>query len=615
MGISRKRLAPGSVIPLFPDEPTELAPREPPNLEHCDLLGIDTETYDPNLETHGPGFIRNNATCVGVSMADGEESWYFPFKHNRGNCEWNVESWLQDVLRENRHYVFCNAHYDVEALWSIDAVPCGRWSDISVIQALLDEEFKPGYGLDAISTFWTGEGKDEGGLLSAAASLGCKTAKEAKKIIFLLHGGSVSQYAKIDAERTLASYVRQIKKVGELGLDTVLDLEENLLGLTWQMRLKGVPFDVTGAEMLRDQYVTHEYILTRRLWAEAGMNINVWSERDIAKYCRKNSLIYPTTDKGNPSFTGDFLDKHRNPTLRIIAEIRKYEKMRRDFIESWLDFASYDGRIHPRWMQTMTEDGGTRSGRMASSDPNLQQVPVRDPDHGPRLRSLFLADGKWGKYDYQAQEIRIAIHFAARTNCTGVDRIVKQYNDDPAFDFHGFVARMAGIARTPAKTLALGTLYGMAPDKTVSSLGMERTDAQIAYDSYFQMAPYFKELAQIAMNRAESRGYVTTFLNRRRRFPDGKNAHKALNAVVQGTGADLTKAAMWKVYNELGDVPLIQAHDELGYSTRDLKHATAIKEVMEGALPFTVPMLVEPSLTRTWNDNEKTDIPKRINRL
>lgn len=605
-------------MPLFPDESTEVIPREPPNLEHCDLLAIDTETYDPQLETHGPGFIRKNgAFCAGVSMADGQESWYFPIAHSRGNCEWDVKSWLQDVLLENRRYVFCNAHYDVEALWSLDAVPGGRWSDISISQALIDEEFKPGYGLDAISTFWTGEGKDEGGLLNAAATFGCKTAKEAKKVIWLLHGGSVSQYAKVDAERTLASYVRQAKKVDELGLDTVLDLEENLLGLTWQMRLKGVRFDKERAQELWKQYSEHENALTQVLWKKHRVNINPWSEKDIKKYCYSKGISdYDKTPKGGLSFTGTWLEKQKEPVLKAVAEIRTLGKMRRDFIESWLDF-EVDGFIHPRWMQTMTEAGGTRSGRMASANPNLQQVPVRDPDHGPLLRSLFLpAEGQqWGKFDYQAQEIRIAVHFAARSGCYGVESIVKQYNDNPAFDFHSHVAKMAGIARTPAKTLALGTLYGMAPKKTVRSLGMNEIDAQSAYNAYFEMAPYFKQLAEKAMDRAKSRGYVTTFLNRRRRFQEDQNIHKALNAVVQGTGADLTKAAMWKVYDELKHVPLVQAHDELGYSVKGLAQAMEIKEVMEHALAFVVPMLVEPSLAHTWNNNETTDIPKRINEL
>ncbi len=589
-----------NTLPLFCSPPTAGIPTEPPNLEDVSILGVDTETDDPRMEDLGPGFIRKDATILGVSMATEDAQWYFPMNHMTDNCKWDVKSWLQDTLLGDRKYVFCNAHYDIEALWSIDAVPGGSWADISLTQALIDEEFEGGYSLDNISTSYLGVGKEIDGLLQAGAELGCGDIASTMKRLRYMAGGTVAPYAETDARRTLDVYLKQIPVIDEWYLSDLLAMEERLLGLTWLMRLRGVKLDMEKAESMRLSYQAHETKLLSQLYQMTGMYVDAWSTKSVCKLCEKYSIKWPETDAGNPSFKGDWLDNHENPALRIVAEIRSYGKMRRDFIEKWMMYA-VNGRIHARWKQTMTEDGGTRSGRMASSDPNLQQVPARDPIHGPALRSLFIPEKQWGKFDYQAQEIRIGAHFAKTSRCRGVDEIIEQYRENPLFDFHTFIANMANIERTPAKTLGLGAMYGMSAKKTMSSLNMSQDKAEWVYNEYHKTAPWVNELLTLAMDRAEKRGYVKTFLGRIRRFKGGKNTHKALNSVVQGTAADMIKKAVLDVWDEFDFVPLVVVHDEAGYDVEDAPEARAIADIMQSALKLEVPMIVEPTLGSSWN--------------
>jgi DNA polymerase I len=601
MAKGRKKVDTSRTRPLFFSGPTGDVPSEPPNLDGVVLLGVDTETNDPNMEERGPGFIRKDATILGVSIATEDDDWYFPMNHVSDNCTWNVQEWLQDEFRnERRKYVFCNAHYDVEALWSIDAVPAGPWTDISLIQALIDEEFEGGYGLDNIATYYLGKGKDTTGLLLAGADLGCGDLKATMKRLQYMPGNTVAPYARTDARVTLDAYLKQLPLIEEWELGDLLEMEEKLLGLTWLMRLRGVKFDMEKAESMRLAYITHETRLLGQLYEMTGQRVDVWSPKSICKICHKYGIKWIPTDAGNPSFKGDWLDTHENPALQLIAEVRKYSKMRSDFIESWMDF-SINGRIHARWKQTMTEDGGTRSGRMASSDPNLQQVPVRDKIHGPALRSLFIPERQWGKFDYQAQEIRIGAHFAKTSHCDGADEIVERYKKDPLFDFHTFIANMASIERTPAKTLGLGAMYGMGSKKTMASLNMSQDKAEWVYNEYHKAAPWVNKLLNLAMERAEKRGYVRTFLGRVRRFKNGNMTHKALNAVIQGTAADMIKKAVLDVWYIMDIVPLVVVHDEAGYDVADDIEARDIADHMERALDLEVPMIVEPTLGSSWN--------------
>lgn len=585
-------------LPLF-DLPNDWRPpREPPNLDGVTIMAVDTETRDPRLLTHGPGFTRGESHPIGASIATDHAAWYFPFRHPEDNCEWQVEAWLQDVFSHHRQYVFCNAMYDVAALSIINAIPNGTWTDIGILQAILNEQFAPGYSLDAMSKYWLGTGKDESALNLALQTYGFQD----KSGLWALPARHVGQYATIDAVRTLETYNKQWPEIAREDLVGVIQLEEALLPLIWKMVSKGINFDwVHGAE-LYERFGEEARKLNEDIYIKAGMRVDPNSSKSIARYCFANGIAFNTTAKGNPSFTAEFLSEAKEPILASIGRMRRLEKMR-SFIEAWFDYRGSDGRIHPQWLTTMAEEGGTRSGRFASCDPNLQQVPIRDPEFGPQMRALWLPEEgkKWGKLDVQSQEIRIAVHYAFKAKCTGADEMVQAYCDNPRMDFHSRVAGMADVDRNSAKTISLGSLYGMSQKTLAHKLGFSQNHAHHVYHAYHAAVPFFQELAQTCLSTAADRGYVKTFLGRKRRFPDKANVHKALNAVVQGTAADQLKTMMLNVNEEMDLVPMVCVHDELGYSVESIEQLKRIGEIMETSLQFSVPMVVDCSIADTWN--------------
>jgi DNA polymerase-1 len=585
-------------LPLFDLPSSWTPPREPPNLDNVELMAIDTETYDPRLLTHGPGFTRGESRPVGASIATEDSSWYFPFDHPGDNCEWDVKRWLQETFAVNRRYIFCNAMYDVGALSIIDAIPQGEWADICIIQAMLNEQFQPGYSLDAMSRYWLGSGKDETLLNQALATYGFND----KGGISFLPARYVGQYADIDAMRTMQTYVCQWPHIEAEDLVGVLDLEEAILPIIWRMMKRGINLDWDRAAYLHDKWDKERKELFTNVSKMAGMAIDPGSSKSIARYCHASGITYRMTDKGNPSFTADWLAEATDPVLSAIARMRKIVKMM-GFIESWHEYRGKDGRVHPQWLTTMAEEGGTRSGRFASCDPNLQQVPIRDPEFGPEMRALWLPEPGmlWGKTDVQSQEIRIAVHYAFLMKCEGAVEMVEAYLKNPRLDFHQRVADIAGVDRNSAKTISLGSLYGMGQNKLAGRLGFSYDHAMSVYSQYHAAVPFVQDLSEKVSKVAIERGYVKTYLGRRRHFPNGENAHKALNSVVQGTAADQMKTMILNVEAELGVFPMVTVHDELGFSVESEEQLKEIAGIMENALEFKVPMVVDYSVSNTWN--------------
>jgi len=297
----------------------------------------------------------------------------------------------------------------------------------------------------------------------------------------------------------------------------------------------------------------------------------------------KLSLPYAKTEKtGSPSFTKNFLSNHNNPVVKSIAKAREINKAHTTFIDTILKH-QYRGRIHADINPIRSDQGGTVTGRFSYSNPNLQQIPARNKDLGPMIRSLFLPekDHKWGCFDYSQQEPRLVVHYAAETQpiCydQSVKNIVEKFKDNKV-DFHQTVADMANISRTQAKTINLGLFYGMGKAKLQAELGLNsREEAEDLFNQYHENVPFVRDLMNYTSNQAQSSGSIGTLLGRRCRFtkwePNRFGMHKpmdyveaektygrgrirraftykALNKLIQGSAADMTKKAMLDLYNE-----------------------------------------------------------------
>jgi DNA polymerase I-like protein with 3'-5' exonuclease and polymerase domains len=395
------------------------------------------------------------------------------------------------------------------------------------------------------------------------------------------------------------------------------------------MKFKGVRVNAEHASVLKKQLIAREEALLFDIKKETGIDIQIMAARSIAKMFDQLKLPYDKTEKSKePSFTKNFLQQHPHPLVQKIAQAREINKAHTTFIDSILKF-EHKGRIHADINQIRSDQGGTVTGRFSYSNPNLQQLPARNKDLGPMIRSLFLPDEgcTWGCFDYSQQEPRLVAHYAALYKFPSVYEVIDEYNNDSSTDFHQMVAEMAQIPRSQAKTINLGLFYGMGKTKLQAELGVSKEKAAELFEQYHAKVPFVKQLINAASNRAQERGQIRTLLGRLCRFhlwepnmfgmhkalpheealqehgPGIKRAmtYKALNKLIQGSAADMTKKAMVDLYKE-GIIAHIQIHDELDLSVESPEQAKRIIDIMENAVTLEVPNKVDYESGQTWGD-------------
>lgn len=619
------------------------SPSEFPNLSGVKRIGLDIETKDPELTTRGPGFIRGDADVVGIAMATDDCSWYFPFGHlGGGNLDRDIVcNYFRDILGDrDLNVVTANGIYELEGLWSLGIDVSGKLADIQIIEPLLDEEREIGYRLDDLCGLYLSTRKDEA-LLSAAAK---EYGIHEKHSLWKLPAKYVGTYAEYDAFSTLKIFDKQMERVRKEGLEEILTLELQLLPILWEMRRQGIPIDLEAATILQKDLGIEEENLKIKIKKDYGRNVDVWSGPDIAKMCESLQIKFPSTERGNPSFVSKWLDEHDHPFIELVAEQRQISKLKDTFVKNWIFKNQIKGRIHPQWKQLMSDEGGTRTGRMAASNPNPQQVPAgkkRDGTARPigaKIRGLFRSDtGMWFKGDYSQQEPRILTHFAAVCNYAGAEAAAMSYRTNPKMDFYKFMEELANINRRTAKDMYLGRCYGMGKNKLATKLNKSVEECEKILQDFDAKVPFVKEIADKCMQLAQTRGYVKTLCGRRRhfnyweprdayqmrkadRFADVRpmllkdaqakwstktlvrsGTHKALNAVIQGSAADMMKSAIVLGYHEQGRIPYITVHDELGGPVTDEKDAAEWQHIMEHCVTMNVPVLVEVKLGESWS--------------
>tara|TARA_R100001594_G_scaffold16149_2_gene33522 strand:+ start:4616 stop:6553 length:1938 start_codon:yes stop_codon:yes gene_type:complete len=637
--------------------PTEwVAPTEYPDLRSYDEIAIDLETRDPDLKKKGSGAVINNGEVVGIAVAVPSASWYFPIAHAEGpnSDRKKTLEWFKDILECPATKIFHNAMYDVSWIRNLGLKINGLIVDTMIACSLLDEN-RFSYTLNTLSWHHLSKGKNESALNKAAKERGL----DPKADMWRLPAMEVGAYAEKDAELTLELWQKLKKLIVEEDLQDIFNLETDLFPCLVDMRFLGVRVDVERAHELKRQLTLQEEMLLHKIKKETSIDTQIWAARSVEKVFQYLKLPYSRTEKtDSPSFTKNFLSNHSHPIIKMIAEARKINKINTTFIDTILDY-EYAGRIHAEINQIRSDDGGTITGRFSYANPNLQQIPARDPELGPQIRSIFIPEREhqWGCFDYSQQEPRLVAHYALKFKLPSVNPIADSYDTELSTDFHQIVADMAEIPRTQAKTINLGLFYGMGKAKLQAELGVSKEKANELFTKYHTRVPFVKQLTNKIMNVSQDRGKIKTLLGRRCRFPkyepilrgddwgkyvpaedhermlnlqemgeylkdeDGKIlkdkddkplknywhktgsrrafTYKALNKLIQGSAADMTKKAMLELYKEK-IVPHIQVHDELDISVEDNKQALKIKEIMESAVSLEVPNKVDYESGPNW---------------
>lgn len=606
-------------------------PEEYPNLKGAKEISIDLETYDPNLTTLGSGWPRKDGHIIGVAVAVSGGSWYFPVRHLNGR---NLDAkqtfnWLRKVCDDPTcTYIFHNAAYDVGWLKTENIHIAGRIADTMIVAPLLDEN-RFSYALNALGKDYLNERKDERMLQEGARSFGVN----AKSEMYKLPAALVGAYAEQDAALTLKlwEYFKGLIIREEIG--SIVDLELNVQRVTIAMRERGVRVDVEAAERIKLDLEKREKALLEGIKKEYGVAVDIWAAQSVAKAFDVAGLNYGKTEKtGAPSFGKTFLKNHSHHLPKAIVQARELNKARTTFIDTILKHET-NGRIHAEIHPLRSDEGGTVTGRFSYSDPNLQQIPARNAEIGPLIRSLFLPEqgDVWGAFDYSSQEPRLVVHYASLLDFDGARDFVEEYAKDARTDFHQLAADIVGVPRKQAKDINLGLFYGMGKNKLAASLGLDIEEAEQLFAKYHARVPFVKQLSDYTVNRATNKGVIRTLLGRRCRFDlwepmkyglfkpmPYKEAHaehgtsirraftyKALNRLIQGSAADQTKQAMVALYNE-GILPMIQVHDELDVSVSNEQQGKRIQEIMESCVELQVPSIVDAEFGPNWGQAKQT---------
>ena len=609
-------------------------PGELPDLSSRSVIAIDLETSDPNLRKLGPGWPRGDGKVVGIAVAADGWQGYLPIAHEGGgNMDKDmVLRWLQAQLKADNTKVYHNAQYDMGWLKQMGMKMNGGHYDTMMAASLIDEN-RMSYSLNAVSYDWLGKTKSEKLLKEAAKSFGLNPKSEMWRMPAMF----VGPYAEGDATLALELYHYIRGRCAAEQLEQIVDMEMRLLPMLVDMTMRGIRVDLEKADEVQRTVDARVDEMMLEIETHAGFEVSVWAANDIARAADKLGIEFPRTEKGAPSFTKEWLTAHPHKFMRDIAEVRRFSKVAGTFVEG-IKKHEHNGRIHSHINQVRSDDGGTVTGRMSMSNPNLQQIPARDPILGPMIRGLFLPEEgcRWGTIDYSQQEPRLTVHYADMWGqyrgrpLSGVSEIIEYYREDPNADFHQLVADITDIERKPAKEIGLGTVYGMGIALLAKKLGCSFDEAKALRGDFNKKLPFIKELSDAVKAKVEDPrggGKIRTLLGRVCRFDqwepakwgrhkamayeDAVAAHgphtllkraytyKALNKLIQGSAADQTKMAMVNLYEE-GVLPMLQVHDDLNFSYENVEDLHRYRKIMEDCVELSVPVVCDIEVGDTW---------------
>ena len=604
---------------FFSPQSEWLPPKNFPDLSDAKEIAFDLETKDTQLKSRGPGWMTNNGHIIGVAVAVDGWKGYYPIRHENGfNFDpGRVLKWTAKTLSTDAIKIAHNAVYDLGWLHAEGIKVNGPIVDTMSMATILNEN-KFSYALNSVGKDLLNEIKDESKLKQAAIDFGVDPKNEMYKLPAIF----VGDYAEQDADLTLRLYKTMRVMIDKESLSSVYKLEMQILPIVFEMMKRGVRVDVEQAHRYKKTFKNTEKKILDSIFKDTDIAVDIWAADSVAKVFDKLKIEYPRTEKTEkPSFTKDFLSKHEHPIAQKIVQAREFNKLQTTFLDTIFKHEK-NNRIHASIHQLRDGVSGTVSGRFSYSNPNLQQLPSRNPEIKKKIRGLFLPEegSVWGSFDYSQQEPRLATHYAFNLGCDGAEDVVNIYNKDPNADFHDIVSKIANISRTNAKTINLGLLYGMGVKKLAEELKFDKDLVKEFLAKFHKQIPFIKDLSNRVSQYANSTGYVATLKGRKCRFElweptsfgvfkalpydqakekygrhhalQRAGTYKALNRLIQGSAADQTKQAMVDLYNE-GMVPLVQIHDELTLSIDGSKETkNKIIDIMTNCVKLAVPSKV-----------------------
>lgn len=593
---------------LLPFE-TPAEPQAPPDLSAFRRVFFDTETT-------GLDWVRGDRP-VGLAVRAGGLSHYLPFAHRGGgNLDTGlVKRWAQRELR-GKQLVGFNTSFDTHMLrvWGVDLRTQGNtFHDVSHDGCLLDDHRpKSRLKLEHFAQDYLKEGKDNIGRPEHIADL---------------PGNIVAPYATRDVYLTEGLCDVFAPKIAAEDLGRVQALEDACIPVTVELESHGLPIDVERAEAWKVELTAIADRLIKELHRECGFACTPSKKPDMARLFQAAGLSYGRTPTGQPEFPAHVKYEASLKSTAIQLAYR-WEKVQHLLSKVIVPFTTrqVNGVLYPRYHQMLGEDGGTISGRYASSNPNGQNLLNKSKYKraygwlAEYTETKFLARdlvrperGVWVGADQKQVEYRVAAHYAFPY--PGGQALVQQYLDNPDLDQHVYVQGLIhpfrrDTTRDEAKAPGFARLYGGGTGTVASNLNIDDVEAQVIVDAYDRAFPAYRELFYEVKRVAEHRGYVRTFLGRRSRFKGSPGrremTHKSLNCICQGTGADLAKQALVAAYEHrkaLGLTMRVTEHDAQG---GDLEGPVKPYHDLlnEQRMALRVPIMWDVKTGRTWAETK-----------
>lgn len=612
-----------------------------PELTSIKRVCLDIETYDPFLKTRGPGFVYMGTHSHDVSIKDGAsfvvgvaaawrtesgrvDSLYLPWRHTKGENT-NIEqskAFFIDLDKRGVEIIGANIHYDLEGLRSdgLEFRNCQK-RDIQIAEFLIKDTTNS-YSLEKLTEKYLPNRKKSTEELRQHAK---EFIGERADVYLNMHNLPVyivEQYARNDAELTLEIYEQQFPILQKDGLMNAFILECDLIDYVQDVRWKGIRIDIEKAEKVYVELQLKCQECVNRLEILSGnKNFNLWAQSDIGKAADKLGLEYPRTLKDNASFSASWMAYRPEPFWQYLYQARVLDRSGSVFVKSKILDLVHNGRLYYQLTQVRGEVGGTVSARFASRNPNMQQIPSRNKEMAKKIRSLFLPEEgeTWVSVDESQAEIRATVHYAKLLGLPGADECVEQYTNEPNTDYHQWVADLTNISRREAKTITFAILYGAGKAKIASELGVNEERAKEVLELYHNKLIFARPLSERCRSVAGSRGFIKTILGRKRHFDlfgpriwtlgikpklyqdaikefgpyvQRYYIHKALNALIQGSCADIHKLSIRNLYRQKLPLCILPIHDELNFSVLYMADVHNIKDTILNSYQLKVPRQV-----------------------
>ena len=580
-----------------------------PFLEKAGLVGFDTETT---------GLEPMTAKLVGMSFAFGDSAWYLPLAHEYPGAPEQVG--VQRALEILRGWLESERHAKVGQNLKFDAHILANHG--IALRGVAHDTVLEAYVLEVQ------ERRDLDSL--AARHLGWKnvtydevTGKGANRISFAnVDIARATEYAAEDADCALSLHARLYPKItGDDKLRFVYEkIEVPVMPVLFRIERNGVLLDAAKLDAQSHELGKEMLATEQKAYEAAGQPFNLSSPKQLGEilFVRQKLPVKKKTPKGQPSTDEDVLAELAldYPLPKLLLEYRGLAKLKSTYTDKLPRMVdAKTGRVHTTYSQA-----GAVTGRLASNDPNLQNIPIRTPQ-GRRRREAFIAPpgSKIVSADYSQIELRIMAHLSEDKGLRHAFEHGHDVHQATAAEVFGVpLDKVSKDERRTAKVINFGLIYGMSAFGLAQNLGLERATAQAYIESYFSRYPGVKKFMDGTREKARADGYVETVFGRRLRLPEissGSPARRqaaeraAINAPMQGTAADLIKMAMVSVQNWLDERKLrtlliMQVHDELVLEVPEEELAEVrekVKELMQDVAKLDVPLIVETGVGENWD--------------